>query len=76
MPNLFGAADISSLIDNEIGDEASKLAASIVEFQPEIVMHMAAQPLVRVSYCDPADTYSTNVLGTVNIFEAVDRQTA
>ena len=45
------------------------------EYQPEIVIHMAAQPLVRLSYKDPVGTYSTNVMGTVNICEAV-RQTS
>ena len=44
-------------------------------YQPEIVIHMAAQPIVRLSYADPVSTYSTNVMGTVNVCEAI-RQTS
>ena len=40
------------------------------EFDPEILIHMAAQPLVRLSYLDPIETYSTNVIGTVNVLES------
>ena len=43
------------------------------EYKPEIVIHMAAQPLVRLSYEDPLETYSTNVMGTVHLLEAVRR---
>ena len=48
-----------------------KLQAVFAEHQPEIVIHMAAQPLVRYSYQNPVETYSTNVMGTVNVLEAV-----
>ena len=41
------------------------------EFRPEIVIHMAAQPLVRLSYQQPIETYATNVMGTVHVLEAV-----
>jgi CDP-glucose 4,6-dehydratase len=47
------------------------LKATIVKYQPEIIIHMAAQSLVRYSYIDPIETYTTNVLGTVNVLEAV-----
>jgi CDP-glucose 4,6-dehydratase len=47
------------------------LTLAVSEFSPEIVIHMAAQPLVRKSYENPVETYSTNVMGTVNILEAV-----
>jgi CDP-glucose 4,6-dehydratase len=56
-----------------IGDirDLVKLKAAFEEHKPEIVIHMAAQPLVRYSYQNPVETYSTNVMGTVNLLEAV-----
>jgi CDP-glucose 4,6-dehydratase len=56
-----------------IGDirDLAKLQTVFAEFQPEIVIHMAAQPLVRHSYQHPVDTYSTNVMGTVHLLESV-----
>ena len=72
-PNLFVEADISQCLDKhyeaDIRD-AGKLIAAVEAAAPEIVIHMAAQPLVRESYKDPYTTYSTNVLGTVNLLEA------
>lgn len=72
-PSLFEIAQVSEKMFSEEGDirDFSKLCKSLSEFRPEIVFHMAAQPLVRFSYEDPVDTYSTNVMGTVNILEAV-----
>ncbi len=60
-------------MESEEGDirDFVKLRDSISVFQPEIVFHMAAQPLVRLSYDDPMGTYSTNVMGTVHLLEAV-----
>lgn len=55
---------------NDIRDR-EQLVRDVQVFKPEIVIHMAAQPIVRVSYDDPAGTYETNVMGTVNILEAV-----
>lgn len=57
---------------SELGDirDFCSLEKVFSEFQPEIVFHLAAQPLVRASYRDPAETWSTNVMGTVNVFEA------
>ena len=55
--------------------DLDKLQAVLAEHQPEILIHMAAQPLVRYSYQNPVETYSTNVMGTVNLLEAV-RKTA
>ncbi len=71
-PNLYNVLDLSSLIDSNFGDirHLDELEKSIKEFQPEIVIHMAAQPLVRFSYINPIETYSTNVMGTVNLLEA------
>lgn len=71
-PSLFDAANISALVESEIGDirDAQTLARSMREFNPDILIHMAAQPLVRFSYADPVTTYSTNVMGTVHVLEA------
>jgi len=72
-PSLFEVANISEGIQSEFGDvrDLDKLKKSLVEFSPEIVLHMAAQPLVRLSYQDPIGTYQTNIMGTINLFEAV-----
>lgn len=71
-PSLFKLADVASGMNSIIGDirslDAIKMA--MLEADPEIVIHMAAQPLVRASYEDPVLTYSTNVMGTVNVLEA------
>lgn len=74
-PNLFTivGADKDPAIHSIIGDirDLKKLKSEVNSYQPEIVIHMAAQPLVRESYDDPVYTYETNVMGTVNILEAV-----
>lgn len=72
-PSLFHTASIVSGITSEIGDirDAEQLFAAMARFQPEIVIHMAAQPLVRLSYAEPVKTYSTNVMGTINVLESV-----
>ena len=72
-PNLFTIAGMERLVESEINDirDYSLLCASILDFSPEIVFHMAAQPLVRASYEDPLKTYEVNVMGTVNLLEAV-----
>ena len=59
-----------------IGDirDLAALQSVFAAFRPEIVLHMAAQPLVRLSYAEPVETYATNVMGTVHVLEAV-RQT-
>lgn len=73
-PNLFtlgGVAD--SLFASTIADirQVDTLRSAMQAFEPEIVIHMAAQPLVRNSYADPIGTYSTNVMGTVNVLDCV-----
>ena len=75
-PSLFRKADVACGMRSVIGDirDAAHLAASMQSAQPEIVLHLAAQPLVRQSYADPVGTYQTNVLGTIHVLEAV-RQT-
>ena len=71
-PSLFLEAKVGNNMDSEIGDirDLSTLKKSMVSFNPEILIHMAAQPLVRLSYLEPVETYSTNVMGTVNVLEA------
>lgn len=72
-PSLYGVADVARGMRSIIGDvrDAAALKRAMVEACPEIVIHMAAQPLVRYSYDHPVETYSTNVMGLVNLFEAV-----
>jgi CDP-glucose 4,6-dehydratase len=74
-PNLFRAARIESLLDSRIVDVRNFLALSkaIDEIKPEIVFHLAAQPLVRRSYAQPLETFETNTMGTANLLEAVRR---
>lgn len=72
-PNLFDLSGIGSRITSLRGDvrDLESLSRSVRDASPEIVIHMAAQPLVRDSYLDPVTTYATNVMGTVNLLEAV-----
>lgn len=72
-PNLFALADVENHIHSVIGDirDLSALEAAFNAAQPEIVIHLAAQPIVRDGYKYPRDTYETNVMGTVNILECV-----
>ena len=72
-PSLFELADIEQDIHSVIGDirDYKALKAAFDEAQPEIVLHLAAQPIVRDSYKSPRYTYETNVMGTVNILECV-----
>ena len=72
-PNLFDLSDIAGSLTNVVGDirDYDKLKVVFDEFNPEVVFHLAAQPIVRDSYKDPKYTYETNVMGTVNILECV-----
>lgn len=72
-PALFEVADVAAGMTSVLGDirDAEALAAAMAAARPEVVIHMAAQPLVRESYADPSGTYATNVMGTVNLLEAV-----
>lgn len=74
--NLFEMADVAKDIHSVTGDirDAAQVASALKASKAEIVIHMAAQALVRQSYADPVETYSTNVMGLVNVFEAA-RQT-
>lgn len=72
-PNLFGQARVEGLFPSVAGDvrDFAKLKQAIAEFAPEVVIHMAAQSVVRRGYEDPVETYSANVMGTVHVLEAV-----
>ncbi|MCD8493827.1 MAG: CDP-glucose 4,6-dehydratase [Alphaproteobacteria bacterium] len=72
-PNLFTLARITEGIEHHIEDirNAEPLAQIIRKFDPDIVFHMAAQPLVRASYRDPLGNFDTNIMGTANVLEAL-----
>lgn len=72
-PSLFELARLDKKIKSNIGDvrDAARLKKALLAAKPQIVLHMAAQPLVRESYRNPAETYETNVMGVVNLLEAV-----
>jgi CDP-glucose 4,6-dehydratase len=72
-PSLWQVAQLQQQVPGDFADirDASALARALQDFQPELVLHLAAQPLVRESYRAPADTYATNVMGTLNLLEAV-----
>lgn len=74
-PNLFTNLKIENRVRSVIGDirDLPHFQKVVNEFKPEIVFHLAAQPLVRRSYREPVETYTTNVIGTINILEAVRR---
>ena len=76
-PAMFHAAKVQQgmvSIDGDVRDLES-VAAAIAHYRPEVVIHMAAQALVKKAYKDPIETYTTNVIGTLNILEAVRRGT-
>lgn len=72
-PSLFAVANVRQGLISEEGDirDFFHLREALADFKPEIVFHMAAQPLVRLSYDEPIETYSTNVMGTVYVLEAI-----
>jgi CDP-glucose 4,6-dehydratase len=74
-PNLFSLASVGDGMQTRIADvrDLDRLVAAVTDIAPEIVIHMAAQSLVRYSYTEPVETYATNVMGTVNLLEAVRR---
>ena len=73
--NLFAQASIASVIEDIRGDirNPATLDPALRDFAPEVVFHLAAQPLVRYSYEDPIGTYETNVIGTARVLDAVRR---
>ena len=74
-PSLFRLCNMEGQMNSVTGDVRclESLQKAMEASQPEIVLHLAAQPIVRDSYKDPVYTYETNVMGTVNILEAVRR---
>lgn len=74
-PSLFVQARVGELVRHVEGDvrDIDRVVAAFKNAKPEIVLHLAAQALVHESYADPVGTYATNVLGTVNVLEAVRR---
>ena len=72
-PSLFAAANVARGMESIEGNicDLRALQGALHGFQPEVVLHLAAQPLVRASYQDPVGTYAANVLGTANLLEAV-----
>ena len=72
-PSLFEVANVARGMVSIIGDvrDGEALKRVMAQARPEIVIHMAAQPLVRYSYVNPVETYATNVMGVVNLLEAV-----
>lgn len=72
-PNLFSHLELNKIIQSVIANinDYHKLSQELLDFQPDFIFHLAAQPLVRKSYKDPLDTFQTNVVGTANILEAL-----
>ena len=75
-PNLFEALGVDTFTRSELADlrDADAVAASVARADPDIVFHLAAQPLVRRSYAEPTLTMATNALGTVHVLDAVRRR--
>lgn len=73
VPCLYESARVGEGMTSLIADirDRESVFRAVRDFQPEIVIHMAAQPLVRLSYLEPVETYATNVMGTVHVLEAV-----
>lgn len=71
-PNLFTLANVGEGLTHQIGDirDAACLRSAVAGFAPDIVLHLAAQPILRLSYDEPVDTFATNVMGTVNLLDA------
>ncbi len=72
-PSLYELCSLNRITRTTIADirDAGRLQKAVLAARPEIIIHMAAQPIVRQSYKDPRETYETNVMGTVNLLEAV-----
>lgn len=77
-PNLFSLARVDALCDSHIGDirHSAPVLAAVQAAQPEVVLHLAAQALVRQSYRAPLDTFSTNVMGTAKVLDALRGMTS
>ena len=74
-PSLFAQLELEQRLDHRLGDirDAALLNELVAETRPELVLHLAAQPLVRRSYIEPTATWATNVMGTIHLLEALRR---
>ena len=74
-PSFFDQVRLGELIDHVEGDvrDASAVERAIAKCEPEVIFHLAAQPLVRYSYAEPVETYATNVMGTAHVLDACRR---
>jgi CDP-glucose 4,6-dehydratase len=74
-PSLYELARVGDVVENVEGDvrDGERVAEAIARLRPEVVLHLAAQPMVRRSFRDPVETYATNVMGTVNVLDAIRR---
>ena len=72
-PSLFARAGVAEIVTHIVGDvrDENALAKALREYRPDIVIHLAAQPIVRESYRHPVGTFATNIMGTVNLFESI-----
>lgn len=75
-PNLFTLARVADGLEHQIGDirDLATVRNAVAAFKPDILLHLAAQPILRLSYDEPVETYATNLMGTVHVLEAA-RQT-
>jgi len=73
VPSMFDVCNIAESVDHFVGDirDYEQLRTHVAAVKPDVVFHMAAQPIVRESYADPLGTFSTNAIGTANVLEAV-----
>ena len=74
-PNLFAQLGLDWRLDHRVGDirDADRVASLVNEVRPQVVFHLAAQPLVRRSYAEPTATWATNVMGSIHLLEALRR---
>ena len=72
----FNDLQLGSLIDHQDGDirDLERLKARFIDVQPDVVFHLAAQPIVRLSYRDPVQTFDTNIGGSTNLLSVSDSQ--
>jgi CDP-glucose 4,6-dehydratase len=72
-PSLYALARIADMVEHHDGDvrDAARVADVMAQARPDVVLHLAAQPMVRRSFAEPVDTYATNVMGTVHVLDAV-----
>jgi CDP-glucose 4,6-dehydratase len=74
-PSLYALAGVADAVEHRAGDvrDAAAVDGALADARPEVVLHLAAQPMVRRSYADPVATYATNVMGTINVLDAIRR---